>query len=92
MLKAMEVHSNIKDGVSAVLIKLDVRTAIELAAYLLKQSTKARTHRQPNRVAVRKSFCASGQEARIKAGGGATEGPKSTRSDVLICSLPTIEQ
>ena len=40
MLKAMEVHSNIKDGVPAVLIKLDVRTAIELAAYLLKQALR----------------------------------------------------
>jgi len=39
-LKSMEVRSNIKDGVPAVRIKLDVRTATELAAYLLKQALK----------------------------------------------------
>ena len=36
----MEVHSNIKDGVSAVQIKLDVANAIKLAAYLLQQALK----------------------------------------------------
>jgi len=43
MLRTMEVRSNIKDGVPAVRIKLDVRTAIELAAYLLKQALKPGT-------------------------------------------------
>jgi hypothetical protein len=40
MARAIEVHSNVKNGAHAVWIKLDVRNAVKLASELLRQALK----------------------------------------------------